>query len=158
MTEPPLNTWSVASLASTCMRYLAWLSCALQAWQLVFLPCCGTVWGFGQAPDYYASLNVSVCVSVKYHLLKGLFLSSLKSRLEKEKWPCVLWPACVKCPLLLMKISYSSVYQSPAYPGQELGAFPGCVQPLALQWCEYEVVFIAGVRHAGCSLRAVCVT
>lgn len=31
-------------------------------------------------------------------------------------------------------------------PGQELGAFPGCVQPLALQGREYQVVFTAGVQ------------
>jgi hypothetical protein len=52
------------------MRYLAWFSRALQAWQLVFLSCCAAAWGFGPSPDYYASLNVFVCVSVKY-LLKG---------------------------------------------------------------------------------------
>lgn len=43
-------------------------------------------------------------------------------------------------------------------PGQEPGAFPGGVQPLALQGRECEGVFIAGVQHTGCNPRAACVT
>ena len=41
---------------------------------------------------------------------------------------------------------------------QDLGAFPGCVQPLALQRREDQVVFTAGVQHRGCNPRAMCVT